>query len=326
MSQNASNKTPAMILQEFTVKSNYSPPEYILTQSKTGTHENEFHYRVSVAGVNGIGFGRSKQVARHNAATKALEILAAEGLYDLHSNPVHSFDAQSHRNESDSPTQPPINHIGSLKDMCGEFKMPYPDFIEISDVGPPHCRVFTYECRMSSIVTQATANTKKQAKQLAARDMIDRIKNICPDVAEQLAPPNSITSARDDEVIKKYVSMTPLFDIVPNKAVHVDQYTETMRKLMIEKCVTFEAFSEQFDAPDWDGFLYILEQLELKHHVQVVQIVDPTVVILSVSLETPFSVMGVGSDEHGATNNAVIECFRIMETYMTASVDVLDAD
>lgn len=42
-------KTPVMVLQELTVKKGMSPPEYtLLTElTKQGTHENEFHYRLS---------------------------------------------------------------------------------------------------------------------------------------------------------------------------------------------------------------------------------------------------------------------------------------
>lgn len=169
-------KTPAMVLQELTVKRGYSPPEYVLVYSRNGTHENEFHYNVSVAGVNGLGFGRSKQVAKHNAASKALELLADQNLYDPTSGPAHEFNAQAHRNESDSPEKAPINFIGTLQERCAQFKLNMPCFAEVSDVGPPHCRQFTYICSLASITTQATANTKKQAKQLAARDMLDKVK------------------------------------------------------------------------------------------------------------------------------------------------------
>lgn len=51
-------KTPAMSLQEYTVKKKISAPEYNLVVSKCGTHENEFHYKVNVAGISALGIGR----------------------------------------------------------------------------------------------------------------------------------------------------------------------------------------------------------------------------------------------------------------------------
>lgn len=47
-----------MSLQEYTVKKKISAPEYNLVVSKCGTHENEFHYKVNVAGISALGIGR----------------------------------------------------------------------------------------------------------------------------------------------------------------------------------------------------------------------------------------------------------------------------
>lgn len=211
-------KTPAMVLQEFTVKHGYSPPEYILVLSKTGSHENEFHYKVNVAHICAPGFGRSKQVAKHDAATKALEILAERGLYDPQSNPAQEFNAQAHRNESDNPMTPSVNFIGSLKDICCENKLPPPNFIEISDVGPPHCREFTFECCLASIRTQATANTKKQAKQLAAKDMLAKIEDVFPSILENLAGISNALTDLDHEAAVKYNDISgDLFAVIPNR-------------------------------------------------------------------------------------------------------------
>lgn len=62
--------------------------------------------------------------------------------------------------------------LGKLKDICIENKIEDPIFTELSDVGPPHAREFTYECKIGSLRTVATGNTKKMAKQLTAKDML----------------------------------------------------------------------------------------------------------------------------------------------------------
>lgn len=161
-------KTPAMILQELTSKYSFAPPQYDLIFSKTGTHCNEFHYKVIVDGISAVGKGSSKQIAKHDTASKVLEQLAAKGIY------LDVIQNQSASNEMHSPIKSNVNCIVSLRELCIENKMPDPIFDEISDVGPPHCREFTYECRVSSLITQATSGTKKQAKQLAAQKMIIR--------------------------------------------------------------------------------------------------------------------------------------------------------
>ncbi|KAJ8964253.1 hypothetical protein NQ317_003556 [Molorchus minor] len=66
---------------------------------------------------------------------------------------------------------------GPLKDICLENKIPDPIFTPVSDVGPPHSREFTFECSIASIKTVATGSTKKMAKQMAAKMMLER-KNI----------------------------------------------------------------------------------------------------------------------------------------------------
>ncbi|XP_044265426.1 RISC-loading complex subunit TARBP2-like [Tribolium madens] len=308
-------KTPAMVLQEFTVKRGFSPPEYILVMSKTGTHENEFHYKVNVANVRGMGFGRSKQVAKHNAASKALEILAEQGLYDPSSNPAQEFNAQSHRNESDSPLKPPVNFIGNLKDMCCELKLPYPEFKEISDVGPPHCREFTYECSIASITTQATANTKKQAKQLAARDMLEKIRETCPELTEQFtAESNSITSD-SHEVLKKYSELSTTLDVIPNRAVMIGEFSTAIKKRMIEKNVSFEDFQEQFKLKNKVGIDYIFEKLDIKYNIELFQETPPILCALF-GLDTPFTVMAVGRSEEDSMTKLIHEIYVILDIYM----------
>ncbi|EFA05903.1 R2D2 protein isoform X1 [Tribolium castaneum] len=309
-------KTPAMVLQEFTMKRGFSPPEYILVMSKTGTHENEFHYKVNVANVCGLGFGRSKQVAKHNAASKALEILAEQGLYDPSSNPVQEFNAQSHRNESDSPQKPPVNFIGNLKDMCCEFKLPYPEFKEISDVGPPHCREFTYECCIASITTQATANTKKQAKQLAAREMLEKIRETCPQLAEQFAAESNSILADSHEVIKKYSELSTTLDVMPNRAVLIEDYSTAIKRRMEDKNVCFEDFQKQYKLKDKEGLDYIFEKLDIRYQIDLFQ-ESPPVYCALFGLDTPFTVMAVGSSQENAMANLVFEIYRLLEIYMT---------
>lgn len=162
-------KTPVMLLQELAVKKN-TVPEYELIFSQQGTHENIFHYQVSLLGERAIGVGRSKKEAKHSAASKALEQLADKNIVhpDMEEDHLIKLDTQQ------DIMKAPLNCIPTLLEICCENKIPTADFVEISDVGPPHCREFTYECRISHIVTRATARSKKHAKQLAARDMLSR--------------------------------------------------------------------------------------------------------------------------------------------------------
>lgn len=157
-----------MVLQELTVKHGFGTPEYNLIHAVQGTHENEFRYQVLVRNVVGVGDGRSKKEAKHKAASKVLELLAEDQIFHTDNNDVSARDFSQ-----ESPSKP-LNCIPKLIELCTEFKVPIPEFTEISAVGPPHCREFTYDCHISTVVTRATAGSKKHARQLAAKEMLDK--------------------------------------------------------------------------------------------------------------------------------------------------------
>lgn len=169
-------KTPVMVLQELSVKRGVPPPVYELVPelTKQGTHKNEFYYEVSAFADVAYGSGSSKQIAKHDAARNMLNQLQACGLYRPSENPVQGF-VPGFATLDNKPIKTSVNCIGTLCDLCEENKIPQPRFEEVSDVGPPHCRQFTYDCIVSSVRTRAMASTKKQAKQLAAEQMLERL-------------------------------------------------------------------------------------------------------------------------------------------------------
>lgn len=170
-------KTPAMVLQELTVKLGLAPPNYTLLRelTKQNTHQNEFYYQVTAAYKCTVGCGSSKQIAKHDAARGILKMLEEDGIYKPAENPMQDFIPGLNSTMKDGPVKTAVNCISTLSDLCDENKIPMPQFVEISDVGPPHCRQFTYECSVGSVKTRATASTKKQAKQIAAKEILDRL-------------------------------------------------------------------------------------------------------------------------------------------------------
>ncbi|KAJ3648322.1 hypothetical protein Zmor_020133 [Zophobas morio] len=298
-------KSPAMVLHEFTVKHRYPPPEYKLVVSKTGTDENEFYYELNVANVSAMGFGRSKQEAKQNVATKVLEQLANEGLYDPRSNPAQEFNALF-----DSPLTPVVHFVQALEDLCGEYKLPYPVFNEISVVGPSHCREFTYECKIASITTQATASKKRQAKRLAAKDMLYKIKDICPALADS----NALTD-KDCEAVNKYNELASTLDIMSNRTVNIDDFSNTLKTIMARKNLSVEDFKEQFDKKDKDGLQYIFDLLDVKYKIDIFQ-ENPPIGCALFGLDTPFTVMELGNSKENAEVNVINEIYMMLAVYL----------
>ncbi|KAF5271355.1 hypothetical protein FQA39_LY08153 [Lamprigera yunnana] len=163
-------KTPTMALQEVAAKKGWPFPEYNLIYTKEGTHLIEFHYEVKIASVIGLGVGTSKQTAKHEAARDALEELIV-----LHANaPDEDLFKLKYSEVTNTIT---INYVGKLNEMCIYRKIPLPIFVEIFKPGLCYSKEFTIECQNGSACTRATAGSKKQAKQLAAKEMIESLSS-----------------------------------------------------------------------------------------------------------------------------------------------------
>jgi len=171
------NKTPVTILQE-TLQKTKQTPHYELIYNGVGTNDPLFMFRVCAEGLTAEGSGKSKKEAKHNAAREFLrrmkpgnavvENADVEDLEDLHVASPYTGALKE-------------NFIGMLEGICVVNKLPFPAYIQISEIGPPHARVFTMKCQLSSLMETAVARTKKQAKHLAAKQMIERLKDILGD-------------------------------------------------------------------------------------------------------------------------------------------------
>ncbi|KAF5296183.1 hypothetical protein FQA39_LY12637 [Lamprigera yunnana] len=166
-------KRPASILQELAIKKHCPLPKYTVRESKEGARPSEFHCEVVIDTVVTEGFGKSKHEAKHEAASNALKKLAE--LNEYTPEPDETTIEPSRSERTDSHIKLSVNYIGKLNEMCIDKKVPLPIFSQISDQGTSHYKEFTFECKIASIVTQGTANAKKQAQHLAAKEMMDRL-------------------------------------------------------------------------------------------------------------------------------------------------------
>lgn len=181
------NKTPVSILQEMMVQ-NQITPNYELIHDGGGTHINTFTYKVICDGLSATGTGRCKKDAKHEAAKAMLEtIAAARGYPQLPASPAQSpvrtpLPTVVPASPRIPPNVPFHNAIGALQDLCCDNNLQEPEYRPISEVGPPHERIFTIQCVVATFREEGVATTKKQAKHEAAKKMLARLQDLVPDM------------------------------------------------------------------------------------------------------------------------------------------------
>lgn len=123
-----------------------------------------FFIRCQALGKEAVGGGLTKRIAKHTSAENLLKKILARN-----NNDDHDSDSDNRQ------TQPDKNAIGDLLNFCVVKNFSKPDFQCISSVGPSHAPSFTIQCQLNSIIREATAGNKQQAKQMAARKVYDEI-------------------------------------------------------------------------------------------------------------------------------------------------------
>ncbi|XP_046734161.1 RISC-loading complex subunit TARBP2-like isoform X2 [Diprion similis] len=248
------SKTPVSILQEMMVKK-CTIPNYELIYNGGGSHENTFTYQVTCDGLSATGMGRCKKDAKHEAAKAMLETIAkVNGYPQLPASPAQSPKHSSSTTEAPtipqtSPNVAFINAIGTLQELCADNNLQEPRYESVSDVGPPHARVFTIHCIVSTFVEQGIATTKRQAKHEAAKKMMDRITDVVAgkmrDISIYMKNDNSKYDDEMDNVAKsQYPELTKLPVIKkPNLGVKISEY-HTKMKNTLENGVRQEAIGK----------------------------------------------------------------------------------
>ncbi|XP_035740379.1 RISC-loading complex subunit tarbp2-like [Vespa mandarinia] len=159
-------KTPIMILQELGVKEGFLPT-YISTYSQT------------------IGQALNKKEAKQNAAQNMLTLLRESKSTPI-IRPVLPLK-NINTGTSVLPNSPLLNqallledhknYIGSLQEFCIENKLIQPEYEISQTTGLAHEKNFTMSCKIGAITEEAIGTTKKQAKQLVAKKMLQRLHN-----------------------------------------------------------------------------------------------------------------------------------------------------
>ncbi|XP_046467878.1 protein Loquacious [Neodiprion pinetum] len=248
------SKTPVSILQEMMVKK-CTIPNYELIHNGGGSHENTFTYQVTCDGLSATGMGRCKKDAKHEAAKAMLETIAkVNGYPQLPASPAQSPKHNSSTAEAPTAAQTSsnmafINAIGTLQELCADNNLQEPRYENVSDVGPPHARVFTIHCIVSTFVERGIATTKRQAKHEAAKKMMDRITDVVAGKIRDISIyMKNEKTAYDDELdnvaISQYPELTKLPAIKkPNLGVKISEYHIKVKNTL-ENNVRYEAIGK----------------------------------------------------------------------------------
>ncbi|XP_065338429.1 interferon-inducible double-stranded RNA-dependent protein kinase activator A homolog isoform X1 [Cloeon dipterum] len=168
-------KTPVSRLQEISTKLRISPPEYELIYSKLEGLSSYFTFNCKFHGRSAEGSGRNKRDAKHEAADALLRLLETDentrqNLLDIVPCPV----VLPHGNKVQR------NFVGDLKEYCLEIlrSSEKPEFEERGAFGPSHDPTFTVRCTISNFSAEGMGPTKKQAKQLAAKQVLERLLSL----------------------------------------------------------------------------------------------------------------------------------------------------
>lgn len=207
------NKTPASIVQEYAAKKRLVP-QYDIIYNGISQSKVTFKYSLSLDGYETVGEGTSKKEAKHVAALKLLrqmiddkpELLESEFKEcDFENHVVSPFDHNIK-----------VNAVGQLNDICTNNKLGLPEFNLVREEGQAHAKLFTISCSVASVVEIATHKTKKQAKHLAAVQMVNKLMAIDIDkslVMEMETQPNSVDVLEQVAIIKsEYVKRNAPMD------------------------------------------------------------------------------------------------------------------
>ncbi|XP_050443871.1 RISC-loading complex subunit TARBP2-like [Adelges cooleyi] len=168
---NSVNQSPVTFIQEYAVKRKLWP-RYDLVYNGLRQLPYKFVYRLELDGYEVLGEGSSKKEARQATAGKLFEKLIADQPDLL----VNEFKELNIKNVV-SPFEKTIkeNFVGQLNGICCKLQINLPIYEEIREEGKDHAKMFTINCRISSLCEEAIHKTKQQAKHLAAQQMMARL-------------------------------------------------------------------------------------------------------------------------------------------------------
>ncbi|KAF6210465.1 hypothetical protein GE061_013571 [Apolygus lucorum] len=311
-------KTPVTLLQELLLKRKINPT-YNLILNGVGTHEPIFKYEVAAGTQTATGTGKSKKEAKHNAANELLLLLDSG---------VHSL-----ANEVTSPYEGVLkeNAVGELQDFCCTHRLRFPEYKLTRDEGLPHAKVFSWTCTISSFTTEATARTKKNAKQMAAQEMLMRLKECLSDIIDISESQTSSTKedssqvemdAAVDQAIQRISDHLKRVNSFEKLGVNIADVCYSMRDDNLPELPFLDSLKDResswFDSQDEneikDMFSKIVQEIPCEYILNTIETIDESkvAVVLTVNSSPSWTFVAVGCSLPEAVKNVLTEALKFM--------------
>lgn len=127
-----------------------------------------YHMELCVGGQQFIGRGRSRQLAKHDAAGKALKVLQNEPT--LQQLPVMNGEPEEEENLNKSEISQ-VFEIALKRSLSVNFEV-------LKEDGPPHMKSFVVRVTVGQFTGEGEGKSKKIAKKLAAAAVLEELKRL----------------------------------------------------------------------------------------------------------------------------------------------------
>uniref|UniRef100_UPI003D69DA3B double-stranded RNA-binding protein Staufen homolog 2 isoform X4 n=1 Tax=Macrotis lagotis TaxID=92651 RepID=UPI003D69DA3B len=132
-----------------------------------------FYVQLTVGNSEFFGEGKTRQAARHNAATKALQALQNEPIPEKLSQngePGKEIEEEKDTNKSEISL---VFEIGLKRNMPVTFEV-------IKESGPPHMKSFVTRVSVGEFSAEGEGNSKKLSKKRAASSVLQELRKLPP--------------------------------------------------------------------------------------------------------------------------------------------------
>ncbi|KAM3877595.1 double-stranded RNA-binding protein Staufen homolog 1 [Diretmus argenteus] len=126
-----------------------------------------YHMELSIGGQQFHGKGRTRQLAKHDAAAKALKVLQKEPI--LQQLPVMNGEPEEENLNKSEISQ--VFEIALKRNLPVNFEV-------LKEVGPPHMKSFVVRVTVGEFTGEGEGKSKKIAKKLAAAAVLEELKRL----------------------------------------------------------------------------------------------------------------------------------------------------